>query len=122
MGVEVAIPLGSPSFSVKIDLRLRLHCPPLFSLCFSGKSFPSQLTGVAWGVRIRCLGDAGVLGIGAVETRGAWNWCCRDSGLSILSRSPIRFKCAWIGFGSCCSKSGVVTVGCVVVVIGLDWS
>ncbi|KAL5738112.1 hypothetical protein ACOSP7_030873 [Xanthoceras sorbifolium] len=32
-------------------------------------SFPGQLTGVAWGVRIRCLGDAGVLGIGAVETR-----------------------------------------------------
>ncbi|KAL5773390.1 hypothetical protein ACOSQ2_013314 [Xanthoceras sorbifolium] len=32
-------------------------------------SFPGQLTGVAWGVRIRGLGDAGVLGIGAVETR-----------------------------------------------------
>ncbi|KAL5760836.1 hypothetical protein ACOSQ2_019674 [Xanthoceras sorbifolium] len=31
--------------------------------------FPGQLTGVAWGARIRCFGVAGVLGIGAVETR-----------------------------------------------------
>ncbi|KAL5799232.1 hypothetical protein ACOSQ4_032116 [Xanthoceras sorbifolium] len=32
-------------------------------------SFPGQLTGVAWGVRIRCLGDVVVLGPGTVETR-----------------------------------------------------
>ncbi|KAL5805070.1 hypothetical protein ACOSQ3_031870 [Xanthoceras sorbifolium] len=31
--------------------------------------FPGQLTGVAWGARIRCFGVAGVLGIGAVEIR-----------------------------------------------------
>ncbi|KAL5803417.1 hypothetical protein ACOSQ4_031722 [Xanthoceras sorbifolium] len=31
--------------------------------------FPGQLTGVAWGARIRCFGVAGVLEIGAVEIR-----------------------------------------------------
>ncbi|KAL5760310.1 hypothetical protein ACOSQ2_019148 [Xanthoceras sorbifolium] len=43
-------------------------------------SFPGQLTGVAWEVRIRGLGDAGVLGIGAVETRGGLAWLRLGAG------------------------------------------